>query len=132
VAKDKGLTGGTVSDEDSAAMKIGETTRSEIVARTGRPTVSYFDDRAIGYFWSKRTWDFDWEYLGILPNFNEVIHNSGTSGIVRKRMLMMTFDSEGRLQNHRMFSAMESRVVHNNSYDWAKKQVIQTTPEKSD
>jgi len=79
---------GQIDKEDIAFLKVGVTTREDVVLRFGEPDIVLFEQRILAYYWAVS--------VGIL------ISQYGGGDIRRDHIFMLEFDNQGRLKRAEM------------------------------
>jgi hypothetical protein len=82
---------GKIDEADIAFLKIGVTTREEVVLRFGEPDIVLFDQRIMAYSWTVSVGIYGGQY--------------SAGDIPRDHIFMLEFDNEGRLSRAEMNSS---------------------------
>jgi hypothetical protein len=92
---------GKVEEADIAFLKIGVTTREDVVLRFGEPDIILFDQRILAYSWTVSIGVFLGQY--------------SAGDITRDQIFMLEFNEEGKLKRAAI-----------NSSGWIKKEAMLT------
>ncbi len=98
---------GKIGEEDIAFLKIGETSREDVVLRFGEPDVILFDQRILAYSWA------------VSVGYAAVFAPGGGGAPLGKHYLfMLEFDDEGKLRRGEINSSWLSQNLHKQAMKW--------------
>jgi hypothetical protein len=104
---------GKIEEADIAFLKIGVTTREDVVLRFGEPDLVLFDQRVLAYYWAVSTGYF----YSYLPS-------DGT--FWRNYLFMLEFDDKGRLKRAEINSYSEWWTWEGKLEEWVKESENET------
>ncbi len=101
---------GKIGEADIAFLKVGETSREDVVLRFGEPDAVLFDQRILAYLWAVSAG------YGVVGT----ISGGGASGgpIRNHYLFMLEFDDEGRLRRAEMNSSWSLQNLQEQALKW--------------
>jgi hypothetical protein len=99
---------GKIEEADIAFLKIGETSREDVVLRFGQPDVILFDQRILAYSWAVSV-----GYWAVAGGGNAAV-----GAFPKHYLLMLEFNDEGRLRRAEMASSWLRQNLHKEALKW--------------